>query len=196
MNYVPYILEQGENGERGYDIYSRLLKDRIILLTGEINDDIASIIVSQLLYLDSVNTDPIWIYINSPGGSITSGMAIYDTICFISSKVHTICIGMAMSMAAFLLASATGKRYALPHSEIMIHQPYGGMQGVVSDIDIQAKRLLRTKKNMNELLAFHTKQPLEKITNDTERDYYMTAKEALEYHLIDEILTKRNETGN
>lgn len=192
MNYVPYILEQGENGERGYDIYSRLLKDRIILLTGEINDDISSVIVSQLLYLDSVNNDPIWIYINSPGGSITSGMAIYDTICFITSKVNTICIGMAMSMAAFLLASTTGKRYALPHSEIMIHQPYGGMQGVVSDIDIQAKRLLKTKEQMNQLLAMHTGQSIEKIAQDTERDYYMSPTEALKYNLIDEILTKRS----
>ncbi len=191
MNYVPYILEQGENGERGYDIYSRLLRDRIILLTGEINDDLASIIVSQLLYLDSLSTDPIWIYINSPGGSITSGMAIYDTICFISSKVNTICIGMAMSMAAFLLAATTGKRYALPHSEIMIHQPYGGMQGVVSDIDIQARRLLRTKEQMNQLLAIHTGQSIEKITQDTERDYYMSPSDALKYNLIDEILTKR-----
>lgn len=193
MNYVPYILEQGENGERGYDIYSRLLKDRIILLTGEINDDLASIIVSQLLYLDSLNTDPIWLYINSPGGSITSGMAIYDTICFITSKVNTICIGMAMSMAAFLLAATTGKRYALPHSEIMIHQPYGGMQGVVSDIDIQAKRLLRTKEQMNQLLAIHTGQTIERITQDTERDYYMTSADALKYNLIDEILAKREQ---
>lgn len=193
MNYVPYILEQGETGERGYDIYSRLLKDRIILLTGEINDDLASIIVSQLLYLDSLNTDPIWLYINSPGGSITSGMAIYDTICFITSKVNTICIGMAMSMAAFLLAATTGKRYALPHSEIMIHQPYGGMQGVVSDIDIQAKRLLRTKEQMNQLLAIHTGQTIERITQDTERDYYMTPADALKYNLIDEILAKREQ---
>ncbi len=191
MNYVPYVLEQGENGERGYDIYSRLLKDRIILLTGEINDDVSSVIVSQLLYLDSINNEPIWIYINSPGGSITSGMAIYDTICFITSKVNTVCIGMAMSMAAFLLASTTGKRYALPHSEIMIHQPYGGMQGVVSDIDIQARRLLRTKEQMNQLLALHTKQSIEKIASDTERDYYMSPTEALKYNIIDEILTKR-----
>ncbi|MBE6137389.1 MAG: ATP-dependent Clp protease proteolytic subunit [Erysipelotrichaceae bacterium] len=191
MNYIPYILEQTENGERGYDIYSRLLKDRIILLTGEINDDTTSIIVSQLLYLDSISNDTIWIYINSPGGSITSGLAIYDTINYIASKVNTICIGMAMSMAAFLLAATTGKRYALPHSEIMIHQPYGGMQGVVSDIDIQARRLLKTKEQMNQLLAIYTNQSIEKITKDTERDYYMSAKEALEYHIIDEIITKK-----
>ena len=194
MNYIPYILEQSENGERGYDIYSRLLKDRIILLTGEINDDVAAIIVSELLYLDSINTDEIWLYINSPGGSITSGLAIYDTILFINSKVNTVCIGMAMSMGAFLLASTTGKRYALPHSEIMIHQPYGGMQGVVTDIDIQTKRLLKTKRQMNELLAKHTGHTLEKIEYDTERDYYMSSGEALEYNLIDEILERKSTT--
>lgn len=191
MNYIPYILEQGESGERGYDIYSRLLKDRIILLTGEINDDISSIIVSQLLYLDSVNNENISLYINSPGGSITAGMAIYDTIHYIKSKVNTICIGMAMSMGAFLLASTTGKRYALPHSEIMIHQPYGGMQGVVSDIDIQAKRLIKTKALMNKLLAQHTNKDIKTIEHDTERDYYMSADEALEYNLIDEILKNK-----
>ncbi|MBQ3253158.1 MAG: ATP-dependent Clp protease proteolytic subunit [Acholeplasmatales bacterium] len=189
MNYIPYVLEQNENGERGYDIFSRLLKDRIILLTGEINDNVASLIVSQLLFLDSVSNEDINIYINSPGGSITSGLAIYDTIHFISAKVNTVCLGMAASMAAFLLASTSGKRYALPHSEIMIHQPYGGMQGVVSDIDIQAKRLIKTKKQMNELLAYHTNNPVEKIENDTERDYYMSASEALEYNIIDSILT-------
>ena len=192
MNYIPYILEQTDGAERGYDIYSRLLKDRIILLTGEINDALASLIVSQLLYLDSVNNEDINLYINSPGGSITSGMAIYDTICYIKSKVNTICLGMAMSMGAFLLASTTGKRYSLPHSEIMIHQPYGGMQGVVSDIDIQTKRLLKTKKLMNELLAHHTGHTIEKITHDTERDYYMDPKTALEYNLIDKIIEKRN----
>lgn len=191
MNYVPYILEQGDNGERGYDIYSRLLKDRIILLTGEINDDISSIIVSQLLYLDSINNSDISLYINSPGGSITAGMAIYDTIHYIKSRVNTICIGMAMSMGAFLLASTSGKRYALPHSEIMIHQPYGGMKGVVSDIDIQAKRLIKTKMLMNELLAYHTKKDISIIERDTERDYYMSATDALSYNLIDEILKKK-----
>lgn len=192
MNYIPYILEQTDGAERGYDIYSRLLKDRIILLTGEINDTLASLIVSQLLYLDSVNSEDINLYINSPGGSITSGMAIYDTICYIKSKVNTICLGMAMSMGAFLLASTTGKRYSLPHSEIMIHQPYGGMQGVVSDIDIQTKRLLKTKKFMNELLAHHTGHTVDEITRDTERDYYMDPKTALEYNLIDKIIEKRN----
>ena len=191
MNFIPYILEQNDGSERGYDIYSRLLKDRIILLTGEINDNISSLIISQLLYLDSQNNQDISLYINSPGGSITSGLAIYDTIHYINSKVDTICIGMAMSMGAFLLASTTGRRYALPHSEIMIHQPYGGMQGVVSDIDIQAKRLIKTKITLNTLLAKHTNKSIEKITLDTERDYYMNVFEALEYNLIDEILTNK-----
>ena len=191
MNYIPYVLEQNENGERGYDIYSRLLKDRIILLVGEINDEMSSIIVSELLFLESQNNEDINIYINSPGGSITSGMAIYDTINYISSKVNTICIGMAMSMGAFLLASTSGRRYALPHSEIMIHQPYGGIEGVVSDIDIQAKRLLKTKSQMIELLAKYTKKDIDIIKNDIERDYYMSPDDALAYRLIDEIILKK-----
>lgn len=192
MNYIPYVLEQNENGERGYDIYSRLLKDRIILLIGEINDEASSIIVSELLYLDSINNEDIQIYINSPGGSITAGMAIYDTIHYISSKVNTICIGMAMSMGAFLLTATSGKRYALPHSEIMIHQPYGGIEGVVSDIDIQAKRLLKTKKQMIELLAKYTNKKEDEIKIDIERDYYMSPFDALEYGLIDEIISKKD----
>ena len=191
MNYIPYVLEQNEQGERGYDIYSRLLKDRIILLVGEIDDNISSLIISQLLFLDSLDNSDIYLYINSPGGSVTAGLAIYDTIHYIKSKVNTICVGMAMSMGAFLLAATSGKRYALPHSEIMIHQPYGGMQGVVTDIDIQAKRLIKTKLQMNKLLAMHTKHSIEEITNDTERDYYMDAQEALNYCIIDEIVTKR-----
>ena len=149
MNYIPYILEQTEGGERGYDIYSRLLRDRIIILTGEINDQMAETIIAELLYLDSISNADICIYINSPGGSITSGLAIYDTIHYIKSKVNTLCLGMAASMAAFLLASATGKRMALPNSEIMIHQPYGGINGVVSDIDIQAKRLINIKRKID-----------------------------------------------
>ena len=193
MNFIPYILEQSETGERGYDIYSRLLHDRIILLTSEINDDVASLIISELLYLDSISSDDIYIYINSPGGSITSGLAIYDTINFISSKVNTVCVGLAASMASFILAAGTGLRYALPHSEIMIHQPYGGIEGVVSDIDIQAKRLIRTKNQMNRLLSILTNQNIEKIENDTERDYYMNADEALEYHIIDEIIKKKKD---
>lgn len=193
MNYVPYILEQGEGGERGYDIYSRLLKDRIILLVGEINDDSSSVIVAELLYLNSISNDEIYLYINSPGGSITAGMAIYDTIHYISAKVNTFCIGMAMSMAAFILASTSGKRYALKHSEIMIHQPYGGMEGVASDIDIHARRLLKTKSQMINLLSLHTGQKEEKIKNDIERDYYMTPEDALEYNLIDEIILKEKQ---
>lgn len=189
MNYIPYVLEKSSSGERSYDIYSRLLQDRIILLIGEITDTTSSLIISQLLYLDSINTDEINIYISSPGGSITAGLAIYDTMYYIKSKVNTIVVGMAASMAAFILASGTGKRKALPHAEIMIHQPYGGMQGVVSDIDIQAKRLLKTKDLMNRLLAKHCNQPTIKIQEDTERDYYMSADEALEYHIIDEILS-------
>ncbi|MDE7264333.1 MAG: ATP-dependent Clp protease proteolytic subunit [Anaeroplasmataceae bacterium] len=189
MTFIPYVLEKGSNGERSYDIYSRLLQDRIILLVGEIDDHLSSILISQLLYLDSINHESIDIYISSPGGSITAGLAIFDTFRHIQSKVNTIVVGMAASMAAFLLASGTGKRCALPHAEIMIHQPYGGMQGVVSDIDIQAKRLLKTKALMNELLADLTNQSVERIAHDTERDYYMSAKEALEYHIIDEILS-------
>lgn len=190
MNYIPYVLEKSSTGERSFDIYSRLLSDRIILLIGEIDDHISSLIISQLLYLDSVSKDEIQLYISSPGGSITAGLAIFDTMRYIQAKVNTIVVGMAMSMAAFLLAAGTGKRYALPHAEIMIHQPYGGMQGVVSDIDIQAKRLLKTKDQMNRLLAELTHQPVEKIEHDTERDYYMSGEEALRYHIIDEILSK------
>ena len=190
MNYIPYVLEKSSNGERSYDIFSRLLQDRIILLTGEINDNVSSIIVSELLYLDSLNSNDINIYISSPGGSIVSGLAIYDTINMINSKVNTIVIGMAASMAAFILAAGTGKRKALPNAEIMIHQPYGGMEGVASDIDIQAKRLLRTKERINQLLALHCKKDIQQIEKDTERDYYMNAKEALDYNLIDEIIEK------
>ena len=190
MNYIPYVLEKTSNGERSYDIFSRLLQDRIILLTGEINDNVAAIIVSELLYLDSINSNDINIYISSPGGSIVSGLAIYDTINMINSKVNTIVIGMAASMAAFILASGTGKRKALPNAEIMIHQPYGGMEGVASDIDIQAKRLLRTKERINQLLALHCKKDINQIEKDTERDNYMNAKEALNYNIIDEIILK------
>lgn len=189
LTYIPYVLEKSSNGERSYDIYSRLMQDRIILLVGEIDDHMSSVIISQLLYLDSVSQEPIDIYISSPGGSITAGLAVFDTMRHIKAKVNTIVVGMAASMAAFLLASGTGKRKALPHAEVMIHQPYGGMQGVVSDIDIQAKRLLKTKALMSELLAELCHQSIEKISHDTERDYYMSASEALEYHIIDEILS-------
>ncbi|MDE6584175.1 MAG: ATP-dependent Clp protease proteolytic subunit [Anaeroplasmataceae bacterium] len=189
MNFIPYVVEKSSNGERSFDIYSRLMQDRIILLIGEINDQTAGVMISELLYLDSISHEDIDIYISSPGGAITAGLAIFDTMRFIKSKVNTIVVGMAASMAAFLLASGTGKRKALPHAEVMIHQPYGGMEGVVSDIDIQAKRLLKTKDLMNHLLAELTQQSVERITHDTERDYYMSAQEALEYHIIDEILS-------
>lgn len=190
MNFIPYVLEKGENSERAFDIYSRLLQDRIIILNGEIDDHLSSLIISQLLYLDSVSHSEISIYISSPGGSITAGMAIFDTMNYLKSNVNTICVGMAASMAAFLLASGK-KRFALPHSEIMIHQPLGGFNGQVTDIDIHTKRLLRIKQQMNEILASLTNQPLDKIMIDTERDNFMTANQALEYHLIDEILEKR-----
>ena len=189
MNLIPTVIERSNNGERCYDIYSRLLKDRIIILNGEIDDNNANSIVAQLLYLDSINHNDISIYINSPGGSITSGMAIYDTMNFIKSKVSTICIGMAASMAAFLLSSGEkGKRFCLPNSEVMIHQPLGGAQGQATEIKIAALRILKLKKKLNLILANYTSQDIEKIETDTERDYFMDSNEALEYGIIDKIL--------
>ena len=189
MNFVPNVLEKSSNGERVYDLYSRLLKDRIILLNGEINDNTANIIVSELLYLDSINHEDICIYINSPGGSITSGMAIYDTMNYIKSDVSTICIGMAASMAAFLLSSGKkGKRYALPNSEVMIHQPLGGAQGQATEIKIAATRILKLKDKLNKILAENTGKDLKTIENDTERDYFLNSDEALKYGIIDDIL--------
>lgn len=189
MNFIPNVLEKTSNGDRVYDLCSRLLKDRIILLTGEINDNTANIIVSELLYLDSINHNDISIYINSPGGSITSGMAIYDTMNYIKSDVSTICIGMAASMAAFLLSSGKkGKRFILPNSEVMIHQPLGGAQGQATEIKIAAERILKSKEKLNKILADNTGKPLDKIENDTERDHFMDAEESLEYGIIDEIL--------
>lgn len=189
MNFVPNVLEKSNNGERVYDLYSRLLKDRIILLNGEINDNTANIVVSELLYLDSINHEDICIYINSPGGSITSGMAIYDTMNYIKSDVSTICIGMAASMAAFLLSSGKkGKRYALPNSEVMIHQPLGGAQGQATEIKIAATRILKLKDKLNKILAENTGKDLKTIENDTERDYFLDSDEALEYGIIDDIL--------
>ena len=186
---IPSVIEKNTDGERVYDIYSRLLQDRIIILSGEIDDNLANSIVGQLLYLDSVNHDEISLYINSPGGSITSGMAIYDTMNYIKSKVSTICIGMAASMAAFLLSSGDkGSRYALENSEVMIHQPLGGAQGQATEIKIAAERILRLKKKLNEILSKNTGQDIKKIENDTERDYFLSAEEALEYGLIDKIL--------
>lgn len=192
MALVPMVVEQTGRGERSYDIYSRLLKDRIIILSGEINDSMANSIVAQLLYLDGINHDDISIYINSPGGSITAGMAIYDTMNFINSKVSTICIGMAASMAAFLLSSGEkGKRFCLENAEVMIHQPLGGAQGQATEIKIAAERILKLKKRLNTILAANTGKSLKKIEKDTERDYFLDSNEALEYGIIDEILSKR-----
>ena len=192
MQYVPYVIEQTNQGERSYDIYSRLLKDRIIMLSGEIDDDLANSVVAQLLFLAAENSDEeIKIYINSPGGSISAGMAIYDTMNLIKPDVSTICIGMAASMAAFLLASGTkGKRYALPNSEIMIHQPLGGARGQATEIEIAAKHILKIKERMNKILAEKTNQPIDKIEIDTERDNYMFSDEALAYGIVDEVLKK------
>jgi len=186
---IPTIIERSNNSERIYDIYSKLLKERIIIISGEINDTLSEIIVSELLYLDSINHDDICIYINSPGGSITSGMAIYDTMNFIKSDVSTICIGIAASMAAFLLSSGKkGKRYILPNAEVMIHQPLGGASGQATEIKIAAERILKLKEKLNKILAKNTNKPLSKISNDTERDYFLTSKEALEYGIVDKIL--------
>ena len=192
MNLVPTIIEKEIGGERCYDIYSRLLKDRIILLNGEINDNTSNAVVAQLLYLDSQNHEDISLYINSPGGSITAGMAIYDTMNFIKSEVSTICIGMAASMAAFLLSSGQkGKRLALPNSEVMIHQPLGGAEGQATEIKIAAERILKLKDKLNKILSNNTNQPREKIEQDTERDHFLSAKEAKNYGLIDKIIENK-----
>ena len=192
-NLVPMVVEQTSRGERSYDIFSRLLKDRIIMLSGEVNDVTANLVVAQLLFLESEDPDKdIHLYINSPGGSITSGMAIYDTMQYIKPDVSTICIGMAASMGAFLLSSgAKGKRFALPNAEIMIHQPLGGFQGQATDIDIHAKRILKIKDKLNQILSENTNQPLEKIKVDVERDYFMEASEAVEYGLIDKVIERK-----
>ncbi|PUD78432.1 ATP-dependent Clp endopeptidase proteolytic subunit ClpP [Helicobacter pylori] len=192
MGYIPYVIENTERGERSYDIYSRLLKDRIVLLSGEINDSVASSIVAQLLFLEAEDPEKdIGLYINSPGGVITSGLSIYDTMNFIRPDVSTICIGQAASMGAFLLScGAKGKRFSLPHSRIMIHQPLGGAQGQASDIEIISNEILRLKSLMNSILAQNSGQSLEQIAKDTDRDFYMSAKEAKEYGLIDKVLQK------
>ena len=189
---VPMVIEQSSRGERSFDIFSRLLNDRIIFLSDEVNDTTASLVIAQMLYLESVDPDKdISFYINSPGGSVTAGMAIYDTMQFVKCDVSTICLGMAASMGAFLLAAGTkGKRIALPHSEIMIHQPLGGSKGQVSDVLIHTELLLRTRQTLNELLAANTGKTVEEIARDTERDNFMTAKQALEYGLIDKIIEK------
>ena len=190
---VPYVIEQTGKGERSYDIYSRLLEDRIIFLTGEINDAVADTVVAQLIFLEGKDPNKdICLYINSPGGSVTAGMAIYDTMNYIKCDVSTICIGLAASMGAFLLSSgAKGKRFALPNSEIMIHQPLGGAQGQASDIKIQAEHILRTKHRLNTILAQNSGKPYEQVEKDTDRDNYLSAEEAKEYGLIDEIFVKR-----
>ena len=186
---IPTVIEKNNNSERAYDIYSRLLKDRIIILSGEIDDNLSNIVVAQLLYLDSINNDDISLYINSPGGSITAGMAIYDTMNFVKSDVSTICIGMAASMGAFLLSSGhPGKRYCLPNSEVMIHQPLGGAQGQATEIKIAAEHILKIKEKINVMLATNTGKDIRIIENDTERDYFMDSNEALEYGIIDKIL--------
>jgi ATP-dependent Clp protease protease subunit len=192
MPYIPmpYVVEQTHRGERSYDIYSRLLKDRIVFLGTPIDDDVANVVIAQLLFLESEDPDKdISLYINSPGGSVTSGLAIYDTMQYVKPQVSTICLGQAASMGAFLLAGgAAGKRFAVPNARIMIHQPMGGFQGQATDIDIQAREILRLKAKLNDMLAKHTKQPLERIEKDTDRDYFMGAGEAKEYGLIDEVI--------
>jgi ATP-dependent Clp protease protease subunit len=198
MSLVPMVIEQtSRGGERSYDIYSRLLKERIVFLGEDVNDVTASLVVAQLLFLESEDTNKdISLYINSPGGSVTAGMAIYDTMNFVKCDVSTICIGMAASMGAFLLSSGTkGKRLALPNAEIMIHQPAGGAKGQATEIQIVAEEIIKTKQKINRILAENTGQDVEKIANDTERDYYLTAQEALEYGLVDKVIKNRSEAG-
>ncbi len=192
---LPYVIEKDARGERTYDLYSRLLEDRIIFLSGEVNDQVASSIVAQMLYLETKDpSKDISLYINSPGGSVTAGMAIFDTMNYIKCDVSTICVGLAASMGAFLLSSGTkGKRYALPNSEIMIHQPSGGVQGQASEIAIVAENILKTRAKLNQILSENTNQPLEKIARDVERDFYMDAEEAREYGLIDKVFKTRKE---
>ncbi|WP_311352789.1 ATP-dependent Clp endopeptidase proteolytic subunit ClpP [Aggregatibacter segnis] len=193
MSVIPMVVDQTSRGERAYDIYSRLLKDRVIFLSGEVEDNMANLIVAQLLFLESEDPDKdINLYINSPGGSVTAGMAIYDTMQFIKPDVRTLCVGQACSMGAFLLAGgAAGKRGALPHARVMIHQPLGGFRGQASDIQIHAQEILKIKGTLNERLAFHTGQPIETIEKDTDRDNFMSAEEAKKYGLIDEVFSKR-----
>ena len=189
MNLIPMIVDKEINGERSYDIFSKLLKSRIIMLSGTINDELANTIVAELLYLDSINHEDITIYINSPGGSVTAGFAIYDTMNFIKSNVSTVCLGIAASMAAFILSSGEkGKRYALKNSEVMIHQPLGGIEGQATEIKIAAEHILKTKKKLNKILSKNTNQKLEKIEQDTERDYFLEANEAKEYGLVDKVV--------
>ena len=198
MPLIPMVIEQTNRGERSYDIYSRLLKDRIVFLGGEITDETANLVVAQLLFLEMEDPDSdISLYINSPGGSVTAGMAIFDTMRYIKPQVRTVCVGMAASMGAFLLmAGEKGKRLALPNAEVMIHQPLGGAQGQATDVAIRAEWLMKTKKKMNEMMAEMTGQPLKKIQADVERDYFMSAEEALNYHIIDEIYQPREKSAD
>ncbi|MBE6151523.1 MAG: ATP-dependent Clp protease proteolytic subunit [Firmicutes bacterium] len=190
MNLIPMVVDKERHGERSYDIFSRLLKERIVFISGEIDDDLSNSVIAQLLYLDAINNEDISIYINSPGGSITSGMAIYDTMNFIKSDVSTICIGMAASMAAFLLSCGKkGKRFILPNSEVMIHQPLGGVSGQATEIKIAAERILKLKEKLNKILSNNTNKDFDTVTKDTERDYFMDSNEALEYGIVDKIIT-------
>jgi len=193
MNLVPIVVEQTGRGERAYDIYSRLLKERIIFLGGVIDDDLANLVIAQMLFLESDDPDKdIHIYLNTPGGSVTAGLAIYDTMQYIKPKVSTLCMGQAASMGAVLLAAGEpGKRFALPHSRILLHQPMGGFQGQASDIDIHAKEILRMREELDQILAYHTKQPMERIKIDTDRDFFMTGEQAKEYGILDEVITKK-----
>ncbi|MCB0339529.1 MAG: ATP-dependent Clp endopeptidase proteolytic subunit ClpP [Bdellovibrionales bacterium] len=195
MNYIPYVVEQTGRGERSYDIYSRLLKDRIIFLGTEINDHVANLVTAQLLFLESEDPEKdIFIYINSPGGQISSGMAIYDTMQYVQPDVATVCVGQAASMGAVLLAGgAAGKRSGLPHARVMIHQPLGGFRGQASDIEIQAKEMLRVKAEMNRIMSVHTGQTIERIEKDSDRDFFMTAEESRAYGLIDQVVEKREQ---
>ena len=197
LNLIPMVVEQSSRGERAYDIYSRLLKERVVFLVGPVDDPVANVVVAQLLFLESENPDKdINLYINSPGGNVSSGLAIYDTVQFIKPDVSTICVGLAASMGALLLAGgAKGKRYCLPHSRLMIHQPSGGAYGQATDIDIHAREILRLRERLNEVLAAHTGQPLEQIAVDTERDNFMGAEEAVEYGLVDQVLSRRTGDG-
>ena len=193
MNFIPMVVEQTGRGERAYDIYSRLLKDRIVFLGSPVGDETANLVTAQLLFLESEDPDrDIYFYINTPGGSVTAGLAIYDTMQYVKPQISTVCVGQAASMGAILLAAGNkGKRYALPHSRIMIHQPLGGFQGVAADVDIQAREILRTREELNSILMKHTGQTLKKIEKDTDRDFFMTGEQALEYGLIDEVIVNR-----
>jgi len=198
LNLVPIVVEQSARGERSYDIYSRLLKERVVFLCGPVEDLVANVVVAQLLFLESENPDKdIYLYINSPGGMVTSGLAIYDTMQFIKPDVSTLCIGQAASMGALLLAGgAKGKRYSLPHSRVMIHQPLGGFQGQASDIDIHAQEILKTRERLNKILSSHSGQPLERVQADTDRDNFMSGEEAVEYGIIDEVLETRKPSAD